>query len=58
MSMNTAVILNVILDLAALAPILLLARWGIRTGRRDIRRVEAHRRAPTQPRWEAQADSA
>jgi hypothetical protein len=58
MTMNTAVILNVILDVAALAPMLLLAHWGIKTGRRDIRRVEAHRRAPTHPRWEAQADSA
>jgi hypothetical protein len=58
MTMNTAVFLNVILDLAALAPILLLARWGIKAGRHDLRRVEARRREATRRSWEAQTESA
>jgi hypothetical protein len=58
MTIDTAVFLNVILDLAALAPILLLARWGIRAGRHDARRVAAGRREATRRSWAAQTESA
>jgi hypothetical protein len=44
MSISSALTLNIILDLVALTPILLLARWAISTSRQDIRRVEARRR--------------
>jgi hypothetical protein len=47
MSTETAIVINVILDLAALAPIVLGARWAVATGapRHPARRgqLQAHR---------------